>query len=190
MRRDVPSRGRQTITAEAAKRRLPGAAAANPGHRLGPAGRAAFGEPLPRFPLASQGYDPAIVDQRFADLEQEVLELDRELANLQAATPLSGEVAAEIARFGEQVSAILIAAHESAHESTRRAEAEAERRIADAESRARTITDDASREVKRLQNDIASLSGQRERLLADLRSIADGLRALADTSSEDSPTAP
>ena len=104
--------------------------------------------------------------------------------------PLKAEVAAEIDRIGEQVSAILIAAHESANETRRRAEAEAEDLIAYAQSRVRTVTDEANRELQYHQDEIESLRSDRERLLGDIRSIADGLRALADKSREDASSGP
>ena len=107
---------------------------------------------------------------------------------MQASTPPTGDAAAEIARTGKQVSAVLIAAHESADETKRLAEAEADRRIADAETRVRSITEDANRELRRLQDAMASLNRERDRLLDDIRSIADRLGALADKPSEDLPT--
>lgn len=190
MRRDIPGLSGRHTTADTAKRRLPGAAAPDPSHGLDGADRPSSGQAATRFPLAREGYDRATVDQRFAELEQEVVELDRELADLHASTPLRGEVAGELDRIGKQVSAILIAAHESANETRRRADAEAEDLIAYAESRVRSITEDTNREMRRLQDEIASLRGEREHLLDETRSIADGLRALADKSLEDSASGP
>lgn len=141
----------------------------------------------PRFPITRQGYDRAIVDQRFAELEQEVVELDRELANLQASTQPRTEATAEIDRSGQQVSAILIAAHESAGQTMRLVEAEADRRVADAESMARSITENANRELTRLQDQMASLQRERNQLLDDIRRIADRLHALAANPTEDPP---
>lgn len=103
----------------------------------------------PRFPITRRGYDRAVVDERFAELEQEVIELDRELANVHASTPPDNDAAADTDRIGKQVSAILIAAHESADETTRVAQAEADRRIADAESRVRSLTEAPNRELIR-----------------------------------------
>lgn len=171
---------RGTIT-ERAQRRSPGTGVAT-----GDPDRPRSGELPPRFPITKQGYDRAIVDQRLGELEQEVAELDRELANLQASAP-RGEAAAEIDRIGQQISAILIEAHESADATRRHAAAEADRRIADAESRVRSITEDADREVRRLQDELASLHRERDRLLDDIRTIADRLRALADKPVEQSP---
>lgn len=185
MRRDMPGSGRRVRITEPTKRHSPGPAIAKGRHRHDGADRPDSGALPPRFPIARQGYDRAIVDQRFAELEQEVIELDRELANLQALTPLRSEAVADTDRIGKEVSAILLAAHESAGETRRLAEAEADRRIADAESRARAITGDANHELRRLQDEMASLQRERNQLLDDIRRIADGLRALADKPSED-----
>ncbi len=180
---------------EPAKRRSPSPVISTGRHRLGGANPARSAELPPRFPITRQGYDRAIVDERFAELEQEVseleqelIELDRELVNVQASTPPKGDAAAEIARTGEQVSAVLIAAHESADETRRLAGAEADRHVADAETRVRSITEDANRELRRLREEMASLERERDRLLEAIRSIADRLAALAAKPSEDLPT--
>jgi cell division septum initiation protein DivIVA len=148
------------------------------------------GESPPRFPITRHGYDRAIVDQRFAELEQEIIELDRELADLQGSTPRTSEATGEIDRLGEQISAILIAAHESAAETTRLAEAEADRCIADAESRARGLSEAANRELEGLQGELTSLRQERDRLLDEIRSIADRFRALADNPAQDARAEP
>jgi cell division septum initiation protein DivIVA len=184
----MPGSARRGRINQPAKRHPSASVIANGRHRFGGTDRPIRGETSPRFPVAKQGYDPAIVDQRFAELEQEVIELDRELANLQASTPLRTEAAAETDQIGKHVSAILIAAHESAGETRRIAEAEADRRIADAESRARSITADGHHELRRLQDEMTSLQRERNQLLGEIRRIADGLRALADKPAEDVPT--
>ena len=63
--------------------------------------------------MARQGYDCVAVDEHVADLERELIELDRELADLRARTPSGRQVEAEIHRIGEQTSTILLAAHDS-----------------------------------------------------------------------------
>jgi cell division septum initiation protein DivIVA len=160
------------------------------GHRSGDEDRARSAELPPRFPITRQGYDRAVVDKRFAELEQELLELDRELANVHASTSPNDDPAAETARLGKQVSAILIAAHQSADETRRLAQAEADRRIADAENRARSITEAPHRELMRLHDKIAFLTRERDRLLDEIGRIADRLRTLADAPSKDAPTEP
>ena len=185
----MPGPARRTIN-EPANRRSPSAVIANSRHRFDSGDRLRAGESPPRFPIAKQGYDRAIVDERFAELEQELIELDRELANLQASTPPRNEAAGEIDRIGKQVSAILIAAHESADETRRLADAEAGHCIADAESRARSITEDANRELSALHDEIASLRRERDRLLDDIRGIAERLRAVAENPSSGLPAEP
>jgi cell division septum initiation protein DivIVA len=187
MRRDMAGLGRRVGMNEPAKRRSRGPVIADEGHRFDGADRPGSATPPPRFPITRQGYDRAVVDQRFAELEQEVLELDRELAKVHASTALRSEADTEPERIGKQVSAVLIAAHESASEIRRVAEAEAQRRIADAESQARSITGDANRELRRLQDEMASLQRKHNQLFDDICRIADRLRALADKSSERPP---
>jgi DivIVA protein len=172
MRKDIPGLARRIRINEPAKRRSPSPVISTGRHRLGGADPARSAELPPRFPITRQGYDRAVVDERFAELEQEVfeleqelIELDRELVNVQAPRPPKGDAAAEVARTGEQVSAVLIAAHESADETKRLAEGEADRHVADAETRARSITEDPNRELRRLQEEMASLERERDRLL-------------------------
>lgn len=178
----MPGPARRTIN-EPANRRSSSAVTANSRHLFDGGDRLRAGESRPRFPIARQGYDRAIVDERFAELEQELVELDGELANLQASTPPRNEAAGEIDRIGKQVSAILIAAHESADETRRLADAEAGHCLADAEARARSITEDANHELSALHDEIASLRRERDQLLADIRSIAERLRAVAENPS-------
>jgi hypothetical protein len=182
----MPGLARRVTIGEAARRPSPGATVGNRSHRFDRADRPRSGQSPPRFPITRHGYDRAIVDQRFAELEQELIELDDELADLQDPRPPS-EATGEIDRLGEQISAILIAAHESAAETTRLAEAEAARRIADADRQARSLSENANRELSSLQVELAALRQERKRLLDDIRSIADGLHALADNAAEDLP---
>lgn len=150
----------------------------------------AWDEPLPRFPIARQGYDPGAVDEHIAELEQELMDLDRELAEVRARTPAKGAVAAEMERIGEQTSAILIAAHEQAKEITSRAQEQADRCIADAASNAVTTTADAQRQLRDMENEKVSLSGERERLIEDIRTLAGSLSSLADGAADRFPSSP
>jgi hypothetical protein len=144
----------------------------------------AWGEPMPRFPITRQGYDCAAVDEHVAELEQELIDLDRELAELRARAASKNDVATEMERIGEQTSAILIAAHEQAKETTRRAKEEADRCIADAASNAVATTADAQRQLRELENQKLSLGRERERLMEDIRSIAASLTSPADDAAE------
>lgn len=149
---------------------------------------AAWDEPLPRFPIIRQGYDCGAVDEHIAELEQELMDLDRELAELRARTPSKGAVAAEMERIGEQTSAILIAAHEQAKEITGRAQEQADRCIADAASNAVTTTADAQRQLREMESEKVSLSGERTQLIEDIRNIAASLTSLADGAAERFPS--
>jgi hypothetical protein len=144
----------------------------------------------PRFSIVRQGYDCDAVDEYVAELEQELIELDRELAELQAQAPSGGEVKAEIEKVGEQTSQILLAAHEQANETTRRAQAEADRCISDAASNAVKITEDANRQLRQLETDKRSIRGERARLLDDVRGLATALSMLADDASHRFPPEP
>jgi hypothetical protein len=147
-------------------------------------------EPLPRFPITRQGYDCAAVDEHVAELEQELNDLDRELAQLRVQAPSKGEVAAEMERIGEQTSAILIAAHEQAKETTRLAQAQADRCIADAASNAIATNAEAQRQLRELETERTSLGRERERLLEDIRCTAASLSSLADDAAGRFPPSP
>jgi hypothetical protein len=69
----MPGPARRTIN-ETANRRSPGAVIANSRHLFDGRDRLRAGESPPRFPIARQGYDRAIVDEA----EAVVLELDDE----------------------------------------------------------------------------------------------------------------
>lgn len=134
---------------------------------------------VPRFPIARSGYDCAAVDEHIALLEQELGELDHELADLRARTPAQDEVAVEIQRIGEQTSAILLAAHDRAKETTREAQEQADRCIADAAANAVNITAEANRKRDQIEEDVRRLFGERARLLADMETLAGTLATVA-----------
>ncbi len=143
-----------------------------------------------RFPIARNGYDCAFVDEHVAGLERDLAELDRELTELRASTPSGTEVAAEIKRIGEQTSTILLEAHDKAQETTRQAQAQADRCIADAASNAIAITEDANRQLRQLEGDMSSLQRERERLLEDVRNLASTLSSVAEQAAERFPPDP
>jgi hypothetical protein len=126
---------------------------------------------LPRFPIARQGYDCLAVDEHIAELERELAELDEELLQLRSRPPVENEVAAEIHRIGEQTSSILLTAHDKAQETTRRAQDEAERCVADAAANALAITEGANRQLREIE---------RKLFVQDIRNIAGALSSLAE----------
>ena len=134
----------------------------------------------PRFPISRQGYDCAIVDEHVAELEREITELDQELADLRRRTPSDNDVAVEIQRIGEQTSSILLAAHDKAQETTRRAQEEADRCVSDAAANALAITEEAHQKSRQLEAETASLRRERAQLLDDVRRLGTTLCSLAD----------
>lgn len=142
-----------------------------------------------RFPVAPLGYNRAVVDDHLADLERELAELGRELAELRAERDAPMSVAEELERIGEQTASILVVAHDKAHETTRRAEEQAERCIADAAANAVAITREAKERLSELDNETDSVWRERERLLEDVRAVSTALATLADQASERFPAA-
>jgi cell division septum initiation protein DivIVA len=136
---------------------------------------------VPRFPIIRQGYDPVAVDAHIADLEQELNELDRELTELRAATPPDNQVAEEIHKIGEQTSAILLAAHDKAQETTRQAKEQADKCLSDAAANAIEMTKEANRKLHELETEKLAVWRERARLLEDVNNLS---RALSQLSAE------
>jgi DivIVA domain-containing protein len=126
-----------------------------------------------RFPTALHGYDRDAVDEHIDGLEHE-------LAQLLADRSPSAAVDAEIARVGEETSAILRVAHEQAAEIVRRAQAQADRCVTDAADNAVAITADANRKLRQLDSETDAVWAERVRLIDDVRSVATSLFSLAE----------
>ncbi|MFZ0388708.1 MAG: DivIVA domain-containing protein [Solirubrobacteraceae bacterium] len=145
-------------------------------------------EPLPelmggagsaRFPVAPLGYNRQAVDEQFADLESELTQLRQALAQQSHGEPPMS-IQEELERIGEETASILVVAHDKAHETTRIAQEQAERCIADAAANAVAITDEAKRKLAELEAETDGVSRRRERLIADVRNISGSLESLAD----------
>jgi vacuolar-type H+-ATPase subunit H len=136
-----------------------------------------------RFPIAQQGYDRQVVDEHLAELE-------RELAQLRAGKRSDNSVAAEIERIGQQASAILLVAHDKAQETLRQAQEQADRCVADAAANAVSITEEASRRLRQLDNETDSVWRERARLIDDVRHASSALAILAQEASERFPAEP
>jgi hypothetical protein len=134
----------------------------------------------PRFPISRHGYDRAFVDDHIAGLE-------RELSELRTQRSLAAPVAVEIDRLGEQTSAVLRVAHEQAQQTVFRARAQAERLIADAEANAAAITDEGTRQLRRLDGDTDTVWQERDRLIQDVRDVANALATLAQSAADRFP---
>ncbi len=145
---------------------------------------------VPRFPIVRQGYEPGAVDALVADLEQELAELDRELSELRANVPAGNVVEEEIQRIGEQTSAILLAAHDKAQETTRQAQEQADRVLGDAAANAIAMTKDANRKLHELETDKLSVWRERARLLEDVSNLSNALSRLAAEAGKRFPAEP
>jgi cell division septum initiation protein DivIVA len=158
----------------------------------------AWDDSPPRFPFARDGYDRPAVDEYVSDLEQELNALDKEIVKLREQASQPSEVSSEIQRVGEQTSAILIAAHEQAQQTTREAQEQADKCISDAAAKALAMTKEAKEELAAHGQRKESLRAERERLIGDIRRLSSALATLAEeadqgpdpTDKADQPHAP
>jgi cell division septum initiation protein DivIVA len=135
-----------------------------------------------RFPLAPFGYNRAAVDDHLVQLE-------RELEALRAKHAPMASITDELERIGEQTASILVVAHDQAHETTRLAQEQAERCVADAAANAVAITAEAKEKLRALDAETDAIWRERERLLEDVRVVSAALTSLADQASERFPAA-
>ena len=137
-----------------------------------------------RFPLAPFGYNRTAVDEHLAALEHELDELrgtkDAPMAS----------ITDELERIGEQTASILVVAHDQANETTRLAQEQAERCVADAAANAVQMTADAKSKLRDLDAETDAVWRERERLLEDVRVVSAALANLADQASERFPAEP
>jgi cell division septum initiation protein DivIVA len=135
-----------------------------------------------RFPLAPFGYSRAAVDEH-------LLGLERELAELRERDQPAVSITEELERIGEQTASILVVAHDKAHETTRLAQEQADRCVADAAANAVAITSQAKERLAELDSETDSVWRERERLLADVREVSTQLVTLAEEASARFPAA-
>ena len=135
-----------------------------------------------RFQTVLHGYDRDAVDDYIDGLEHEIGQMAAKLSAQRSAPPPppAPSVEDEIARVGQETSAILRVAHEQAAEITRRARVEAERCVADAASNAVAMTDDAKRKLRQLDSETDAVWTERIRLIEDVRNVATSLFSLAE----------
>jgi hypothetical protein len=130
-------------------------------------------EPEPAFAVVRSGYDPKAVDEY-------VTELEREIDELRARASSDGAVADEIKRIGEQTAAILQTAHQQAHETRRKAQAEADKCLSDAAANAIAMNDEAKQKLRHLDSETDAVWHERVRLIEDVRNVATALFSLAE----------
>ena len=129
------------------------------------------------FPLAVRGYDRGTVDA----FVQEVLEIVTELESRQTRETVVQRALDEI---GEETAGILQRAHETADEIAARSRAQAEGRIQRAEREADMLRQQADAYSEQLIVDTRILWEERQRLIQDIRQLADEVLATAEDASE------
>jgi DivIVA domain-containing protein len=129
------------------------------------------------FPLAVRGYDRHSVDE----FVQEVLQLVSELEGLQTRESVVQRALDEV---GEETAGILQRAHETADEIAARSRAQAEGRIQRAEREADMLRQQADAYSEQLVVDTRILWEERQRLIQDIRQLADEVLATAEDASE------
>jgi cell division septum initiation protein DivIVA len=127
----------------------------------------------PPFPIVLRGYDRAAVDEHLDGLNRLIEEL-RTARSPQAA------VRQALDRVGEETSAILQRAHETADEITAAARADAHRRVETAQREADSLRQEAERQARALASDSDNVWHERTGLLHDMRKLADSVLEVAD----------
>ena len=129
------------------------------------------------FPLAVRGYDRGAVDA----FVQDVLEVVSELERRQTRETV---VQSALDEIGEETAGILQRAHETADEIAARSRAQAEGRIQRAEREADMLRQQADAYSEQLIVDTRILWEERQRLIQDIRQLADEVLATAEDASE------
>jgi DivIVA domain-containing protein len=129
------------------------------------------------FPLAVRGYDRHAVDE----FVQEVLQIVSELEGRQTRESVVQRALDEI---GEETAGILQRAHETADEIAARSRAQAEGRIQRAEREADMLRQQADAYSEQVVVDTRILWEERQRLIQDIKQLADEVLATAEDASE------
>jgi cell division septum initiation protein DivIVA len=132
------------------------------------------------FPIVLRGYDRQLVDQYVEEMAQL-------LDSLEATQTRETVVQRALDEVGEQTSSILQRAHETAEEITARSRAKAEGRLQRAEREADLLRRDADEYAERLVADTRILWDERQRLIEEMRQLADEVLGNADDAAERLP---
>jgi len=127
--------------------------------------------------VAMRGYDRAAVDTFL----QEVVQLITELESRQTQDTV---VQRAIAEVGEETAGILQRAHETAEEIAARSRAQAEGRIQRAEREAELLRQEADAYSEKIVYDTRVLWEERQRLIEDIRQLADDVLNTAEDAAE------
>lgn len=129
------------------------------------------------FPLAVRGYDRGAVDE-FVDAVRALV------ADLEANQNPEGVVQKALDEVGIETAGILQRAHEAADELASRSRAQADGRLQRAEREAEIVRRDADEYSQQIVVDTRLLWEERQRLIEDIRHLADEVLATADDAME------
>jgi DivIVA domain-containing protein len=129
------------------------------------------------FPLAVRGYDRRTVDDFLEELHTLV-------ADLETRQTREGVVQKALDEMGEETAGILQRAHETADEITARSRAQADGRLQRAEREAEIVRREADEYAEKVVVDTRLLWEERQRLIEDVRQLADEVLATADDATE------
>jgi len=129
------------------------------------------------FPLAVRGYDRRAVDQFVEELRAVV-------ADLEARQTREDVVQKVLDELGEETAGILQRAHETADEIASRSRAQADGRLQRAEREAEIAKRDADEYAEQVVVDTRLLWDERQRLIEDIRQLADEVLGTADDALE------
>jgi len=129
------------------------------------------------FPMVVRGYHRQTVDVFIAEL----IELVEDLESHQTR---EGVVQKALGELGEETAGILQRAHETADDITARSRAQADARIQRAEREAEILRRDADEYAEQVIVDTRALWEERQRLIEDIRQLADDVLGTADDAIE------
>ena len=129
------------------------------------------------FPLAVRGYDRRAVDEFLEEVHALV-------ADLETRQTREGVVQKALDELGEETAGILQRAHETADEITSRSRAQADGRLQRAEREAEIVRREADEYAEKVIVDTRLLWEERQRLIEDIRQLADEVLATADDAAE------
>jgi hypothetical protein len=135
------------------------------------------------FPIALRGYERAAVDGY-------VRRVSRVIAELEASRSPQSAIRYALEQVGEQTRAILQQANDSADAITSKSRAEADERVRAAEHEAEQLKADAERRLVDIEDEIADLWQERQRLLEDMRDVSLRMHDVVVTASERQPPPP
>ena len=129
------------------------------------------------FPLVKRGYDRHAVDEFVAELFALVQDLESRQTR-------EGVVQKALDELGEETAGILQRAHETADDISARSRAQADARLQRAEREAEILRRDADEYAEQAIVDTRLLWEERQRLIEDIRQLADDVLGTADDAME------